>query len=197
MEEFEIKFLEVDVPELEKKLLSFGAEKVGEYDYHRAIFDYPDWRMDEKHSWLRLRTDGKPARAGGETTLTYKERIGAKSKDASIRDEGMKEIEVIVSDYEKTYELLKAIGLVTKREEENRRIRYKKGGVVFDIDFHPQIPPYLEVEASSLKEAQEAASELGFDLEKSLICSSKQIYKKYGINVDDYSLLTHEGLVKK
>jgi adenylate cyclase class IV len=66
MEEFEIKFLEVDVPELEKKLLAIGAKKTGEYYYSTALFDYPDFRMDKDHAWLKLRTDGK------ETTLSYK-----------------------------------------------------------------------------------------------------------------------------
>src|SRR3989338_11672972 len=108
MEEFEIKFLEVDVPELEKKLLSIGAEKVGEYDYKRTIFDYPDLRMNKREACLKLRTDGK------ETTLTYKERLGVKSNDTSLPDEGMKEIEIAVDDYQKTYDLLISIGLIEK-----------------------------------------------------------------------------------
>jgi len=66
MEEFEIKFLEINVPELEKKLIQIGAKKIGEYDYVRAVFDYPVFRLDTNNGWIRLRTDGK------ETTLTYK-----------------------------------------------------------------------------------------------------------------------------
>ena len=183
MEEFEIKFLEVDVPKLEKKLLETGAEKIGEYDYSRMLLDYPDFRLNENHSWLRLRTNGK------ETTLAYK---------ADIKDKlGVQEIEVVVDDYEKTYKLLKSLGLVVKREEKNKRIRYKKGEAVFDIDFWPGIPPYLEVEANSIKEAREAANELGFNGDKGLICSASAIYAKYGYNTQDYSSITFEGFVKK
>ena len=191
MEEFEIKFLEVDVPELEKKLIKIGSKKVGEYDYSRAVFDYSDLRLEKKHAWVRIRTDGK------ESTLTYKERIGIKSNDGRIADEGMKEIEIIVDNYKKTYEFLKSIGFVVKIEVKNKRIRYVKENVVFDIDLYPQIPPYLEIEADSLAEAQNAAHELGFNLEKSLICSAKQIFKRYGINLDDYSSITFEGIMKK
>ena len=90
MEEFEIKFLEIDVSELEKKLLSIGANKVGEYDYNISLFDFSDLAMDKKHAWLKLRTDGR------ETTLSYKERIGVKSNDGSIPDDGMKEIEILM-----------------------------------------------------------------------------------------------------
>lgn len=191
MEEFEIKFLEVDVPELEKKLIKIGARKVAEYDYSRILFDYPDFRMNKKHSFLKLRTDGK------ETTLSYKERLGVKSDDGSIPDGGMKEIEVTVDNYEKSLELLKSLGLIIKNDMKNKRIRYQKGEVVFDIDLWPHIPPYVEIESNSLEKARDAALLLGFDLKDELICSPKEIYQKYGINLDDYYSITFEGMAKK
>lgn len=191
MEEFEIKFLEVDVPKLEKKLLQLGAKKVDEYNYVRVLFDYPDFRLNEKHSWLRLRTDGK------ETTLTFKERIGVKSNDGSVADDGMKEVEVIVDDYEKTYELLKSIGLMVKIEERNKRIRYQKGEIVFDIDFWPQLPPYVEIESDSIEAVKNVATELGFNPKDGLVCSAKQVYRKYGIDKDEYSYISFEKMIKK
>ncbi|MEK7585967.1 MAG: class IV adenylate cyclase [Patescibacteria group bacterium] len=190
MEEIEIKFLEIDVPELEKKLTAIGAEKAGEYDYHRATFDFPDWRLNTGHAWLRLRTDGK------ETTLTYKQRLGVKANDGSISDEGMKEIEIIVDDYEKTYELLKSIGFIIKREQENKRIKYIKDNVHYDIDFWPKIPTFLEVEGPSLAEVKEAAKELGFNPEDGLIGSAKQVYKKYGFEENDYTSMTFNEWIK-
>lgn len=191
MEEFEIKFLEVDVEELEKKLLAIGAKKVDSYDYTRRTFDYPDLRLDDKHKWLRIRTDGK------ESTLTYKERLGVKSNDTSIPDEGMKEVEVVVDDFEKTCEIMKSVGFVLKHEAKNKRIRYTKGDAVFDLDFWPQLPPYIEIESTSLEKAKDAATELGFDAEKGIICSVNQVYKKYGINLNDYLSITFDGLIKK
>lgn len=188
MEEFEIKFLEVDVPELEKKLLSIGAEKVGEYDYSRILFDYPDFRMHEKDGWVRLRTDGK------ETTLTYKESI---KESGSMKNIGMKEIEVAVDDYEKTHKFLEAIGLVVNMSEKNRRMRYAKGDIVFDIDFWPFIPTYLEIESTSYEKIKNVARELGFDPEDGIIGTAGTVYKKYGIDIDEYSTITFEGMVKK
>lgn len=191
MQEFEIKFLEVDVPELEKKLLEIGAKKTSEYDYSRIIFDYPESDMYKRGGWIRLRTDGK------EATLTYKESIKEKLDDGNMKNVGMKEIEIVVDDYERTNELLKAIGLVKKVEEKNKRIRYAKGDVTFDIDFWPFIAPYLEIESSSFEKVKNAANELGFDPEVGIIGSAGSIYKKYGYNTDDYSSITFEGMIKK
>ena len=191
MEEFELKFLEVDVPELEKKLLAMGAEKVAEYEYMRVLMDYPDFRLNKAESWIRVRTDGM------ETTLTYKQSIKEKEGDKSSKAVGMKEIEVEVDSYEKTFELLKSIGMVIKREEKNRRVRYKKGDVEFDIDFWPFIPPYVEIESTSYEKAKKAAKELGFDPEGGLIGTAADVYKRYGFNKDEYSSITFEGLVKK
>ncbi len=188
MEEFEIKFLEVDVPELEKKLLEIGAVKTGEYDYSRALFDYSDTRLNKNHSWVRLRTDGN------HTTLTFKS-SGKFDKDNS--DVAMQEIETTVDSYDKTSEILKNIGLEIMREEKNKRVRYKKGKVVFDIDLWPQIPPYIEIEAESFEEARKAAAELGFDPTKGLNCTPAKVYADYGINVHDYSLITFDKMIKK
>jgi adenylate cyclase class 2 len=189
MEEFEIKFLEVNVPELEKKLLGIGARKVGEYNYSRALLDYSDGRLGEIQAWVRLRTDGK------ESTLTYKQRLGVNPKN--ISDEGMKEIEVIVADYQKTFEILKVLGLVVIREEKNKRMRYQRGDVAFDIDFWPQIPPYIEIESISLQKAKDAGRELGFNPKDGIIGTAGTVYKKYGINKDEYSLISFEKMVKK
>lgn len=192
MEEFEIKFLEVDILELEKKLLNIGAKKIGEYNYHRANFDYPDLSMKKKHGWIRLRTDGT------ETTLAYKESIKEKLPNGTLKNLGVKEIEVTVDDYNKTYELLKAIGFVIKVEEENKRIRYLKDDIAFDIDSWPFIPSYLEIESSSYEKVNNAARELGLDTEKGIIGSAGTVYKKYGYcDLDEYFLVTFDGMIKK
>lgn len=191
MEEFEMKFLDINVSELEDKLLSIGAKKVKELNYIRTLFDYEDLRLNSQHSWFRLRTDGE------ETTLTFKQRIDVKSNDGSIPDGGMKEIEVVVDSYDKTHEMLKMVGLFPKIEERNKRIRYEKDDVVYDIDFWPQLPPYIEIESSSMKKVELAGEELGFNPKDGLVCSAKQVYKKYGIDKDQYSYISFEKMIKK
>lgn len=190
MEEFEIKFLEVDVGELEKRLVSIGAKKVGEYDQHMLLFDYPDLRLDKNHSWVKLRNNGK------ETTLSYKQRLGVKSGDGSIPDEGMKEIEVTVGDFNKMHEIFLEMGFVIKREVRNKRIKYRKGNDIYDIDFWPEIPPYVEVESDSMENVKRASREAGFDPDKGLVCSPLQVYVHYGINIHEYNYVGPEGLKK-
>ena len=91
MEEFELKFLDVKIPVLEKILVGLGAQKVGEYNYHRVLLEDPGGEMRKKHGWVRLRTDGK------ETTLTYKQSIKSEDGEKNI---GMKEIEGGVENYD-------------------------------------------------------------------------------------------------
>src|ERR1035437_8695663 len=123
MEEFEIKFLEVDVLELEKKLLQIGAKKVSNSLYCRRVFDFPDMHLEENHSWLRLRDEGD------KITLTFKKRFGV--GENKLRDEGMHEIEVIVSNFDKTTELLHSIGMIEKFYEENKRTKYTLNDIEF------------------------------------------------------------------
>ncbi len=189
MEEIEVKFLDIDLAKIEAKLKEIGAEKTGEYFYKRRVFDFPDWRLDNDHSWLRLRTDGQ------KTTLTFKKRIGAK-KDGS-NDDGMEEIEVEVSDFEKTAQLILKLGFVEKHYVENKRIRWEKDGVEFDIDSWPNIPPYLEIEAPTWEKLDEATLWLNLNPAERKIFSTHQVYKIHGINVDDYSVMTFETKVKK
>src|ERR1044072_9268520 len=125
MEEIEVKFLDIDVAALEKKLLEIGAVKVGEYFYKRQVFDFPGFPLNAQGAWVRLRDEGD------KVTFGFKKRIGYEKHDGSGSDEGTEEVEVTVSDFEKTRELLHRIGLIDKFYQENRRIRYEQDGVEF------------------------------------------------------------------
>ncbi|MDP1706669.1 MAG: class IV adenylate cyclase [bacterium] len=189
MEEIEVKFLDIDLAKIEAKLKEIGAEKTGEYFYKRRVFDFPDWRLDNDHSWLRLRTDGK------KTTLTFKKRIGPK-KDGG-NDDGMEEIEIEVDDFEKTAALIMKLGFVEKHYVENKRTRWEKDGVEFDIDSWPNIPPYLEIEAKTWEKVDEAIVWLELNSADKKIFSTHQVYKIHGINVDDYLVMTFETKIEK
>ena len=109
----------------------------------------------------------------------------------------MEEVEVIVSDFDATAELLLKIGLKEKRYMENRRIRYQLNGVEFDIDFYPQLQPFLEIEAESWDKIDEAIKWLGLNPEDKKIFSTNQVYRLNGIEESEYSKITFEEMVKK
>ncbi len=190
MEEKEVKFLDIDSQEIEEKLESIGAEKVFDKLYKRRVFDYPDLRLNEKAAWLRLRDEGD------KVTLTFKQRIGVKKNDGTANDKTMKEIEIVVSDFDETAQLLEEIGLKEKFYEENRRTRYLLGDVEFDIDLWPQLDPYLEIEAPSWKEVEEAIHKLGLDPDDKKIFSTYQIYQLKGIDEHDYKEITFEKMAE-
>ena len=191
MEEIEVKFLEVDVLKLEKKLLGIGAIKTGETLSRITNFDFPDYRLKAEHSWVRLRTEF------GKTTLTYKQRLGANVGMNGTGDEGMKEVEVEVNDFETTHRLLLSIGMIEKFSQERKRVRYYKDDIEFDIDTWPLVPTFLEIEGPSWDKLEKISQDLGFNWEDRFLGSFSQVSKKYGINDHDYSIFTFNEQVIK
>ncbi len=191
MEEIEVKFLNIDPELIEKKLKEIGAEKVFERFYKRKVFDYPDLRFDRMGAWIRLRDEGD------KITLTFKQRLGVKTHDGKTNDDSMEEIEFEVSDFEKTAEFLTKIGLKEKIFEENKRIRYQLDNIELDIDFWPQLEPYLEIESSSWKEIDKVIEMLKLNPEDKKIFSTYQIYQLKGIDENDYQEITFKRMVKK
>ncbi len=191
MEEIEVKFLNIGPVKIEEKLKEIGAKKIFEKLYRRKVFDYPDLRFDKLGAYIRVRDEGD------KITLTFKQRLGVKTHDGTTNDEGMEEVEINVGDFEKTAEFLRKIGLKEKFYEENKRIRYQLNDIEFDIDFWPQLEPYLEIEAPSWEKVDEAIKLLGLNPEDKKIFSTYQVYQLKGINENDYQEITFEKMIKK
>lgn len=188
MQEIEVKFLDVEVAELEEKLR--GIEAVKEFDqlYRRKVYDYPDLRLNEKAAWIRVRDEGD------QVTMGYKQRLqpGKPGSDA-----GMEEVEVVVSSFDQSCLFLESIGMKLKFYEENRRIRYSLGDLEFDIDFWPLLPPYLEIEAKTWEQIDQGIALLGLNPADKQICSTFQIYELHGINELEFDVLTFEQQTRK
>lgn len=189
MEEIEVKFLNVDKKTLEKKLVEIGAKKVGDYLYKRQVFDYPDLRLDAQGAWIRLRDEGD------KITLSFKQRLGMQGNSGN--DLGMKEIEFCVDNFEETAKFLYELGLANKFFFENKRTRYEKDGIEFDIDEWPLLEPYLEIEADSWEDIGKAIGWLNLKKDNMKKFSTTQIYALKGIDDKDYSKLTFTEAVKK
>jgi adenylate cyclase class 2 len=191
-EEIEVKYLDIDKNDIEAKLKSIGAEKVGDIFLRHVSFDYPDYRLDKDNSWIRLRDEGD------KIVLAFKKRLGVTSQDGSTNDEGMEEIEVKVDSYEETKSFLRKVGFIEKHgEAQKKRSKWKMKSLTFDIDTIAMAPTYLEIEAESWEDLDKIALDLNLDPQKRKICSANQLYKIYGINTDEYQTINFDEIIKK
>ena len=174
--EFEVRILEIDSEKVIEKLKSLNA--VFEWDRIQKRFVY-DFIPKQDNKWIRLRTNGD------KTTLTIKNLV-------SSEIDGTQELEIVVSDFDRTNLILKELGYVARGYQENRRIQYDLNGVEIDIDSWPMIPTYLEIEGPSEDAVYNAVSALGFSKEDCTTRDVDGIYKDYGYNVLEISELKLE-----
>lgn len=167
--EIEERILEIDNETMIKKIESLGATKVGEWYQRRYVYDFTPKRENE---WIRLRTNGI------ETTLTYKN-VEKNSID------GTKELEIVVSNFDMTNELLQVLGYIPRAYQENKRIRYILNNIEIDIDSWPLIPTYMELEGNNVDKIKEIEKLLEIDENKITTLNCQDIYAKiYNINID-------------
>ena len=179
--EYEVKILEIDIQGWKEYLEDHGAVKKGEWLQRRKIYDF---KPIHPHKWLRLRTNGE------ETTLTIKE-ILDKTKVGGVR-----EVEIAVSDFLKTSQILEELGYVPRSFQENRRTQYIYKDVEFDIDEWPLIPAYLEIEGKSKEIVEMMLKEIALDTSKMTTLDVDSIYLDcYGLK-NDYKILTFEEQVR-
>lgn len=149
--EIEAKFLNLNHQEIRDRLNEVGAVcEAPMVLMKRAIIDYPDRRMQvgEPNSYIRVRDEGQ------KVTLTYKQ-------FDSLSVDGAKEVEVIVSSFEDTVKVFKAIGLEVVSFQESKRETWRLGECEIVLDEWPWLKPYIEIEAGTESEIQTVASQLG------------------------------------
>jgi adenylate cyclase class 2 len=168
LEEIEVKILEINVEEVEKKLKEMGAEKVFCGKVVSVYFDFKDKNLEKEGKILRLR------QKGNRVVLTYKELIS--QDEAKIMDED----ELPVNDFETMKKIFKGIGLLPLYEFDKHRTTYKLKQVHFEIDKYPNIPAFLEIESPDLDTIDKLVSELGFTKEQVNSYSIKDVLEYYG-----------------
>lgn len=171
--EYEIKVLDIDKEAVIAQIEQLGGEHVADYNFRRYIFHTVPF---DAASWVRLRTDGTTA------TLAFK------SSQADAID-GMQEVEVDVSDFDKTQILLAQAGLEQSSYQENRRSLYRLGDVELALDEWPHIPCYLEIEGSSQEAVEQVLQSLELTGSQTSSLPTGDIYKHYGKNIKDYNPL--------
>lgn len=100
--------------------------------------------------------------------------------------DGTKELEIEVSDFDKTNLILNELGYHRRAYQENKRTRYRYEGIEIDIDSWPMIPTYVEFEGKSEEEINRFIEKMGYSKEDIVTYGVSKIYLHYGINIDDY-----------
>lgn len=180
VKEIEVRFLEIDKDTLLKELLELGADDLGETVLEEVIFYDADRKWRDEQKFIRLR------RIGDVTKLTYKHNKGQTIDSAS-------EIELEVSDIQKTEALLVKTGLIAFRHQQKKRHTFKLDNVIVDIDTWPRIPTYVELEGPSEKSLRAIAGKLGFDWKDAVFDDARSIIEnKYSIPVSSMSYFTFD-----
>jgi len=172
--EFETKVIDFNVDEIIQKLRDLGADETPEMLLKRYVFD-----MESKDiEWIRLRA------VGDKTFLAYKKKIRG-----NVTLGKTEEIEVEVSDFDRTAELMKKISFKRIFYQENRRHLFVLDQVEYAIDLWPLIPPYLEIEAESEERVNQALKALGLEDKSVGDRDVTEIYADHGYDIHTYKEL--------
>lgn len=175
-QEFETTVLEINPEKVKAKLRELGAQEKPEVLLRRWVFDIEA----PVATWIRLRDNGD------KTTLTFKKR-----GDSSIGS--TQEIEVIVSDFDKTAAILSQANFYRTFYQENQRQIFTLSGIEFSIDSWPKIPPYLEIEADSIEKVKQGLELLGLEEKDSGDMDVAEIFTKYGVDLHSFKELRFDS----
>ncbi len=179
MMEIERKILGIDKRDLITRIkkLKPVAKKIFEGLVKIRYFDFPDGRIRKKRDLLRLRLIS-PRGGVSFTELVYKKYKGVK--------QGCKYFEELefpipgTQDFEKLSQLFICMGLRISVSYEKKRTLYSYGKVKFEIDEHPKIPAFLEIEAPSPRHIDRAIKILGLEKhEQTAETISELLRRKY------------------
>ncbi|MBP1925793.1 adenylate cyclase class 2 [Sedimentibacter acidaminivorans] len=161
MREREVKVLNIDKDEIEKKLKKIGAVLLKDEEQTNIRFDTDNNYLKETYNgYLRIRTTKNLLDGKVKNTLTFKKSI---SRDKMRVNE---ETETEISNCEETIKILEFLGYNKKRPGYKHRRSYSYDHIIFEIDTWDKdtySKPYLEIEMSSEDELEKAIKLLQLD----------------------------------
>ena len=161
--EIEVKFLQIDIENIRKKLKQSGAILVTPMRLmRRVMIKTPE--MYKNNSFVRIRDEGD------KVTMTYKQ-FNSQTID------GCDELEIIVNDFSDTVNLLKYAGLPISTYQESKREKWVMDGAEIVIDEWPWVKPYIEIEAPGEDLVRQTALKLGFKWENAVFGSVMRAYE--------------------
>jgi adenylate cyclase class 2 len=144
--EIETKILDIEQTDLEKNLVSLGAQQTQKTRLTVDWFRPAGIKEGEDPWFLRIRSY-----SDGKREVTWK----AKSDILGVARKH-KEINFLIPEPEKLADLFEELGLEKYAHQEKDRSSYVLKDWVFDIDQYPKMPAYLEIEGNSEEHVKEA-----------------------------------------
>lgn len=164
--EIEAKFYPVVKEDIRSKLKTIGAELVTpELKLRRTIFDNK-FNPQIQGDYIRIRDEGN-------NIIRLSLKIHAR-QGGDLSDQ--KEVDVIVSNYEDTSEILEMAGLKISGYQETLRETWKYLDAEIVIDTWPGLETYIEIEAKSEQSVREIAEKLGQNWDSRRVTSVVEIY---------------------
>lgn len=170
--ETETKVLDVDGDAIKQKMQDLGAEKILEVRYIVDWYRLKGIKEGEDPWYLRIRK-----RSDGVSEVTWKgksQKLGVSRTHTEIHFE--------TSDPHKLADLFEQIGLEAYAHQERDRVSWKYKDWRFDLDFFPNMPPYLEIEGDSETHIAEALRLLGLEHHKTSADGERVVAQSYGLN---------------
>lgn len=167
--EIEVKYLDINVRELQTLLKKLGAKKLFDSIFEEWLFYKTEW--SGRSGRIRIRKHGKVIKMAYKETLT-----------STLT--GNFETEFVVDDLESATQFAKKMS-PQRRHQQKRRISYELKGVMVDIDFWPRLPPMVEIEGPTKKIVEKMAKTLKLEKYERSELDAYWVYKKvYNINLD-------------
>jgi len=167
MKEIEVKFIDVDLQAIQQRLKKLRARCVFDGEMDAIYFDFANKRLNRDGKLLRVR------KKGAKVELTYK--VRHKHKTVKLIDEH----QTLIQDFEVTRQMLKGIGMREVKRVQKHRVSYVLGKNTFEIDTFPGIPPFLEIESTTISDLKKAVKVLGLSMKEAKPWTSKDIFKYY------------------
>ncbi len=161
MDEIEVKVLNIDKEEIQKRLVKIGATLLKDEEQTNIRFDTEDKYLKNKYKgYLRIRITKNNLTGETINTLTLKKNI---SRDEFRVNE---ELETEILNVSEAVKILEALKYYPKVPGKKQRISYVYEGILFEIDewdkdIYPR--PYLEIEVTKKSDLERAIELLNID----------------------------------
>lgn len=159
--EIEVKVLNIDLEEMEKKLLELKAHLISQEYQKNLIFDSRDSFIEmDLNSYLRIREVKNFLTDETNIKLTLKQNISTEGLRQNI------ETTTEIDDKESMIYILEKLGYDIKEEGTKFRKSYLYENIRFDLDKWDEKTypyPYMEIEVENQKDLEKAISLLNID----------------------------------